>query len=43
MKQILGRIYRLTSDPKVVRHIIDIVDNRICLKVNFILEKNIHQ
>lgn len=39
MKQILGRIYRLTSDPKVIRHIIDIVDNRICLKSQFYSRK----
>lgn len=39
MKQILGRIYRLTSDATVVRHIIDLVDNKICLKSQFYTRK----
>lgn len=39
MKQILGRIYRLTSDATIVRHIIDLVDNKICLKSQFYTRK----
>lgn len=39
MNQILGRIYRLTSDATVVRHIIDLVDNKICLKNQFYTRK----
>jgi superfamily II DNA or RNA helicase len=39
MKQILGRIYRLTSDATVVRHVIDLVDNKICLKSQFYTRK----
>lgn len=39
MKQILGRVYRLTSDPSVVRHIIDLVDNKICLKSQYYTRK----
>jgi len=32
MRQILGRIYRLTSDASIQREIVDIVDNKTCLK-----------
>jgi superfamily II DNA or RNA helicase len=39
MKQIMGRIYRLTSDPTIVRQIIDLVDNRICLKSQYYSRK----
>lgn len=39
MKQILGRIYRLTSDSSIVRQIIDIVDNKICLKSQYYTRK----
>ena len=39
MKQILGRIYRLKSDQSIRRQIIDIVDNRICLKSQFYTRK----
>lgn len=39
MKQILGRIYRLTSDQTIVRQIIDIVDNKICLKSQYYSRK----
>ena len=39
MDQILGRIYRLTSDSGVVRQIIDIVDNKVCLKSQFYTRK----
>lgn len=39
MKQILGRIYRLTSDATIVRQIIDLVDNKICLKSQFYTRK----
>jgi superfamily II DNA or RNA helicase len=39
MKQIMGRIYRLTSDATVVRQIIDLVDNKICLKSQYYTRK----
>jgi superfamily II DNA or RNA helicase len=39
MKQIVGRIYRLTSDSTIVRQIVDIVDNRICLKSQYYTRK----
>lgn len=39
MKQILGRVYRLTSDATITRHIIDIVDNKVCLKSQFYTRK----
>lgn len=39
MKQILGRVYRLTSDQTIKRHIIDIVDNRTCLKSQYYTRK----
>lgn len=39
MNQILGRIYRLNSDATVVRHVIDLVDNKICLKSQFYTRK----
>jgi hypothetical protein len=35
MTQILGRIYRLSSDATIKRHIIDIVDNKTCLKSQY--------
>lgn len=39
MTQILGRIYRLTSNATIKRHIIDIVDNKICLKSQYYTRK----
>jgi superfamily II DNA or RNA helicase len=39
MKQIMGRIYRLTSDANIKRQIIDLVDNKICLKSQFYARK----
>jgi superfamily II DNA or RNA helicase len=39
MKQILGRIYRLKGDSTIKRHIIDIVDNKICLKSQYYTRK----
>ena len=39
MKQILGRIYRLNSDYDITREIIDIMDNRICLKNQYYTRK----
>ena len=39
MKQILGRIYRLSGNNNIVRHIIDIIDNRLCLKSQFYTRK----
>ena len=39
MKQILGRIYRLSGDQSITRRIVDIVDNRICLKSQFYVRK----
>jgi superfamily II DNA or RNA helicase len=39
MKQILGRIFRMGSDQTIVRHIIDIVDNKICLKSQYTVRK----
>ena len=39
MKQILGRIYRLSGNDNVVRYIIDIVDSKICLKSQFYTRK----
>lgn len=39
MEQILGRIYRLTSDATVKRYIIDITDNRTCLKSQYYSRK----
>ena len=39
MRQILGRIFRLTSDASITRHIVDIVDNKICLKSQFYSRK----
>jgi hypothetical protein len=42
MKQILGRIYRLSSDATVVRNIIDIVDNKTCLKAQYSARKKVY-
>ena len=39
MKQILGRIYRLTSDATIMRHVIDLVDNRVCMKSQYYTRK----
>lgn len=39
MTQILGRIYRLKSDQSINRNIVDIVDNRICLKSQYYSRK----
>ena len=39
MCQILGRVYRLTSDQTIQRHIIDIVDSKICLKSQYYTRK----
>lgn len=39
MRQILGRIFRLSSDQSIKRSIIDIVDNRICLKSQYYTRK----
>ncbi len=39
MKQIMGRIFRLKSDASITRDIIDIVDNRICLKSQYYTRK----
>ena len=39
MRQILGRIFRLSSDQSIKRHIVDIVDNRICLKSQYYTRK----
>lgn len=42
MEQILGRIYRLSSDATVERHIIDLVDNRTCLKSQYYSRKKVY-
>ena len=39
MKQILGRIFRLRGDQKIKRYIIDLVDNRTCLKSQYYSRK----
>jgi hypothetical protein len=39
MKQIIGRIFRLKSDQTIKRQIVDIVDNRTCLKSQFYKRK----
>jgi superfamily II DNA or RNA helicase len=39
MTQILGRIYRLSGDQTILRHIIDIVDNKTCLKSQYYVRK----
>ncbi len=42
MKQILGRIFRLTSDSNICRHIVDLIDNRTCLKSQYGARKKIY-
>ena len=42
LEQIIGRIYRLSGDQNIERVIIDIVDNRTCLKSQFYNRKKIY-
>ena len=42
LEQIIGRIYRLSGDQNIERVIVDIVDNRTCLKSQFYDRKKIY-
>lgn len=42
MEQIIGRIFRLGGDSTITREVIDVVDNKICLKSQFYNRKKVY-